>query len=316
MSNIYYICLDVPTPAGGIKVIYQHVEMLCKHGMNASIVHFKEGFRCDWFENDVPIRYINTLQPASTDIIVIPAIWSRKLISFAPRIKKVIINQGAYLTFGGYPVDNRVVESPYHHPDVLATLVVSEDNKRYLQYVFRDLIVRRVRNYIDIERFPFTEKKSQQIAFMTRKRYEDVEQVINILKYRGVLDGYTLAPVNEATEAQVSEILQESLLFLNFCVEEGWSLPAAEAMSCGCVVIGNHGFGARELLLSEFSYPVDQHDIIQFARTVEDVITRNRLTPNILNEKSRMGSDFIRNNHTRAIAEKELMAFWEEFLPG
>lgn len=91
-TNIFYLCPDVAEPAGGIKVIYQHVDTLRRNGLNACIVHIQEGFRCDWFENDVPIRTVNSLRLSPRDVIVVPAVWALKLINFAPGIKKVIIN--------------------------------------------------------------------------------------------------------------------------------------------------------------------------------------------------------------------------------
>lgn len=313
-NRIFYLCPDVAEPAGGIKVIYQHVEMLCHHDFSACVVHIQDGFRCKWFENDVPVRTVDSLQLTSDDVLVIPAVWALKLQHFAPGIRKVIINQGAYLTFRGYPIGNGPFKTPYYHPDVLAAMVVSEDNQRYLQYAFPDLKVRRVRNSIDQKIFSFGETKHEQIAFLTRKRYEDIEQVINILRYRGVLDSFALVPIDNKSERDVAAIFKDSLLYLNFCFEEGYCLPAAEAMSCGCVVIGNHGNGAKEILRPDFSSPVGQGDIIQFVRCVEDVIHQYHENPRILHEKARKGADFIQQNYSRSVAEKELTDFWREIL--
>lgn len=196
------------------------------------------------------------------------------------------------------------------HPDVLATIVVSEDSRRYLQHVFPNIKIRRIRNYINPAIFSFTETKSRKIAFLTRKRHEDVEQVINILRYRGVLHSFTLAPIDMKSEREVAATLRESLLFLNFCFEEGWSLPAAEAMSCGCIVIGNHGNGAREIFRPGFSFPIDQGDIMGFACCAEEVINQYLKDPGILLAMARRGADFINRHYSRSIAEKELMDFW------
>jgi hypothetical protein len=313
-TGIFYLCPDVAEPAGGIKVIYQHVELLCRHGLNAYVVHGQEGFRCRWFENDVPIRTATSLRLTPQDIVVVPAVWALKLMRFAAGIKKVIINQGAYLTFRGYPLEGGHFASPYTHPDVLAAIVVSEDSRRYLQYVFPNLKIKRIRNYINSEIFSFTETKARKIAFLTRKRYEDIEQVVNILRYRGVLDSFTLAPIHGKSEREVAATLRESLLFLNFCFEEGWSLPAAEAMSCGCIVIGNHGNGAREILRPEFSFPIEQGDILGFARCVEEVIRRYQRDPGALLGMARRGAEFINRNYSRAVAEKELLDFWHEWI--
>jgi len=209
-NNIYYLCPDVQQPAGGIKVIYQHVDMLRRNGLNAFVAHIAEGFRCAWFKNDVPIRAVNSLRFTPDDFLVIPAVWGLKLKDFAPGIRKILINQGAYLTFRGYPVTGGAFDTPYRNPDVRAVITVSEDNQRYIQYVFPHLKVCRVRNYIDSDVFAFTATKLKQIAFMTRKRYEDIEQVINILRYRGALDSFALAPIDGKSEHEVAAILREN----------------------------------------------------------------------------------------------------------
>ena len=101
------------------------------------------------------------------------------------------------------------------------------------------------------------------------------------------------------------------LLFLNFCLEEGFSLPAAEAMSCGCIVIGNHGYGAREFMLPEFSFPIPQGDIIQFAQTVEHVVTDFDLNPAAYLDRAKDAAGFINQNYSLDITKKELLQFWE-----
>jgi hypothetical protein len=41
------------------------------------------------------------------------------------------------------------VKTPYLHPEVVATIVVSEDSRRYLQHVFPALPIHRIRHSID-----------------------------------------------------------------------------------------------------------------------------------------------------------------------
>ena len=47
--------------------------------------------------------------------------------------------------------------------------------------------------------------------------------------------------------ASVIELLQGSAMFLSFGHPEGFGLPVAEAMACGCAVVGYSGLGGREL---------------------------------------------------------------------
>jgi hypothetical protein len=76
---------------------------------------------------------------------------------------------------------------PYHHPEVEAAIVVSEDSAAYLRYVFPLLPVYRTVNAIDPHMFFPAPMRRRRLAFMTRRNLEDAVQIINILKFRGVL---------------------------------------------------------------------------------------------------------------------------------
>src|SRR5437870_2893463 len=55
---LYYRCPDSPKPFGGIRVIYRHVDILNKHGIEAFVLHDRAPFRCTWFENETAIAYV------------------------------------------------------------------------------------------------------------------------------------------------------------------------------------------------------------------------------------------------------------------
>ena len=57
------------------------------------------------------------------------------------------------------------------------------------------------------------------------------------------------------SEAAVADILRESQVFLSFGHPEGFGLPPAEALACGCLVIGYHGGGGREYFGPAGAYP-------------------------------------------------------------
>jgi Glycosyl transferases group 1 len=59
--TIYYLCPEGPfEPAGGIQMMYRHVDILNRAGLEAYMLHSNPPFRCTWFENDTPIRYLST----------------------------------------------------------------------------------------------------------------------------------------------------------------------------------------------------------------------------------------------------------------
>ena len=57
--TIYYFSPEVFEPTGGIQMMYRHVDILNQAGLEAYMLHPNPPFRCTWFENDTPIRYLS-----------------------------------------------------------------------------------------------------------------------------------------------------------------------------------------------------------------------------------------------------------------
>lgn len=55
--RLFFIAPDTVSPQGGIKKIYNHVDILRSRGFNAYVLHLQYGFRCRWFDNQTPIAY-------------------------------------------------------------------------------------------------------------------------------------------------------------------------------------------------------------------------------------------------------------------
>lgn len=343
-TTVYYLCPEHASPVGGVRVIYRHVDILNQHGLPAYVVHQTPGFRVKWFENQTPIVYWRNnkftrlldkikrrTRPGTTinlnisggsknkitenDILVIPELYGPDLAVACGRgIKKVVLNQNCYLTFNGYSFQRDRLITPYRHSDVLATLINSEDGEEYLRHAFPDLPLARFRLSIDPQVFSYNAEKKKQICFSQIKNKSDALQVINILKFRGVLRDYELAPFINVPQREVARICRESLIFLSFGYPEGFGLPAAEAMASGCVVIGFHGGGGKEFFRPEFSYPIQQGDIIQFARTVEQVIKDYETSPDSVLAKGRMAADYISDRYSPEKEEVEVHDAWAEIL--
>lgn len=312
--KVYIICPDHNQPSGGVKQLYRHVDVLNRNGIEACVLHRARGFRCTWFENRTRVdQYARVIKAALRDPqswLVFPEIYGPEIAEFAPGVRKVIFNQSGYYTFAGYPLDLRARDCPYLHPDIVAALVVSEDTRRYLGYAFPQLPITRIHNGIDPAVFAFVEHKRPLLAYMPGKNDRDIEQVINLLKFRGALDGYQLAPIAGQPETQVARTLGEALIFLHFSTQEGFALPPAEAMACGCIVVGYDGMGGREFIRAPLAYPAPAADVVAFAQAVEHVLALHRSEPAALATQARQAAAHIRQTYAPAIEEREIVAFW------
>ncbi len=350
MPRLLFVCPDNPKPSGGIKQIYRQVDVLNANGFEAYILHENEGFKCRWFKNSTPVVYhkslfkqiaalkatapksikkkLKTVLKAvwsksklksdivfnSDDILVFPEVYGPKIATLYEGIKKVIYNQGAYQTFFGYELDLKAIDTPYKSKDLLAVIVNSEDAKQYMSLAFPQLNVYRVHYGFNAKNFSIAESKKKQICFMPRRLRSDIIQVVNILKFRGALEGWSIKPIENMSEQQVAQCMKESAIFLSFNINEGFGMPPAEAMACGCIVVGYTGQGGNEIFKPEFSYPVPDRNVQQYVKTLESVIKAYEQDPNPFIMKTKKASEFILSEYSMAVEEEDIVSAWTQIL--
>lgn len=341
--TLYFLTPDYSTASGGVRVIYRHVDILNSHGIPAFVLHRKHGHRARWFENNTSVCYWDQslwrrassklrrlsqpdrpqeifLRDASspvigpTDFLVLPEIYGPEMTKIGPGIPKVILNQGCYLTFQGYSVDNTTFPSPYAHEDIKGILINSEDGLYYLKYVFPSQQATRFHISIDPNLFAYSPHKKRQICFTSRKNELIARQVVNILKTRDALRGFEFKSFNNLPQPEVAKLMQESALFLSFGQYEGFGLPPAEAMACGCVVIGFHAGGGREFMKKEFSFPIPQGEVLDYARTVEEIIGAYDSQQPRFMAMGKAASDYIHSTYTPHREIEDIVGFWRKLL--
>jgi hypothetical protein len=314
--RILIACPDHTAPAGGIRQIYRLADTLrTELGHNAFVYHERTGFRLDWFQNNTQIVYADATAPGMHDVLVVPEVWGNAIKNH-PGVRKIIFNQNAYYTFmNGY--ETMPARTPLQPADtnVIGILTVSDDSAEMLAETFPKIPVARLYYEIDAELFQFTTAKKPQIAFMPRKHPDEVRQVLNTLALRGSLAGFQVVAIDGVAEREAARILRESLVFLSFGYPEGFSLPPAEAMACGCLTIGYHGMGAREFMLPEFSWPVEVGRILDYVRTVEAVLAQWRHDPAAHSTKAKAASRFIHERYSRAAYVASVQAAWKRLVP-
>ena len=243
--TVYYLCAGTDRPIGGNRTIYRHVDVLNSIGIPAVVVHHRSGFACSWFEHDTPVTGAKAVRLLPQDILVLPEFYGPDLHRLPAGPRVVIFNQNAYRTFTA--VGAAAPGAPYRDiPQIEAVLVVSHDNADYLRYAFPGLRVERIRNAVDGRLFhPPAAPAGRRLAVMPRRRAADWAQVRHLLRARGCLDGWEVVEINGRSERETAELLRSCTIFLSFSEQEGFGLPPAEAMACGCYVIGFTGLGGR-----------------------------------------------------------------------
>ena len=105
--------------------------------------------------------------------------------------------------------------------------------------------------------------------------------------------------------------MRSSSIFLAFGQQEGFGLPPAEAMASGCYVIGFHGFGGREIFDPAFSTPVEDGDVLAFARAVAETIERFERDPGAVHAAGVRAAEHVRRTYPLDRQREELLRFME-----
>lgn len=277
-GRFLFVCYpDSNHPIGGVKQIYRQVELLHQAGFSAWVLHEAKGFRADWFESSAPVMDLESflLLPPNpdTDVLVLPETWVRNIPGYLPGIGKIIFNQNAYYTFG---LDSNItpdIVSLYRHPDVRGVVTVSEDNRRFLvegcglDAAFVCVIL----NGIDGDLFFPPDRKIRKILYLGRKQLQHARIVRAMAESRPFFRRYPFVELGKLSHAEIAAELREALVFLSCGHPEGFGLPLAEAIACGCLVVGYHGLAGRD-----FCHPalveVPFGDLLTFVNTLESAI--------------------------------------------
>lgn len=314
--RVLLACPDHAAPAGGVRQIYRLAATLRDDlGLDAFVYHRRTGFRLDWFETTAQVAYADATTPGPRDLLILPEVWGNALKEH-PGVRKIIFNQNAYYTFmNGYEtVPSAHPLQPAEH-GVTGLLTVSDDSAELLAETFPKLPVARLFYEVDAELFAYTAQKRPQLAFMPRKHPDEARQVLNTLALRGALAGFDVVAIDGVSEREAARLLRESLVFLSFGYPEGFSLPPAEAMACGCLTVGYHGMGAREFLLPEYGWPIEVGHTLAYVRAVESVLTQWRRDPAPLRTRAVAASRFIHQRYSHTAYVASVRAAWSRLHP-
>ncbi len=314
--TVHYLAPDNDRPSGGVRVIYRHVDLLTELGFAARVVHTGENFRCSWFPNETPVAAVDTVTLRPQDVLVVPEWYGPGLggLPQGPRI--VVFNQRAYDTFDLVPFAGSAPGAPYSTiAGLTALLAVSEDNVDLLRYAFPAVPVHLTRNVLDPAVFHLgTGPRPRRIAFVGHRRAAERDQLLHILRSRGVLDGWDILAIAGRSEFETAEIMRSAAIFLSFSEREGFGLPPAEAMACGAYVVGYPGLAGREFFDPAYCRPVADQDLLAYARAVEDACVHYDKQPQALLDFGVAASNRVLARYHADNLRTDLQAFYRPLL--
>lgn len=317
--RLVFVCYpDTNSPIGGVKQIYRQVELLVGAGLEAYVLQRQAGFRADWFTSSAPVldldSYIASGPSADTDLIVLPETWLAQVPSYLPGIPKVIFNQNAFYTFGleGHCAADTL--NLYQHADIQGVVTVSHDSRQLLVDGCGVAAERChvVLNGINPELFHPPEVKVRRIVFMGRKHADHIRKALLMGSRRPAWQRYAFRELPRMSHEQVALELREALMFLSCGHPEGFGLPLAEAIACGCLVVGYHGLGGRDFATPHM-HCVEFGDLMGFVNGIEAEITRFEHNPQAVIAERHQAATNILERYSPAAESAACVSCWEQF---
>ena len=308
-TRVFYLAPDAAEASGGVRVIYRHVDFLNQLGFDASVLHPRGARRAWWFENDTRVASVDDVLLTSNDILVVPELYGANLDYLADQLRLVIFNQGAYHTFSGHRAEDG---ARFLDNRVEAILTVSEDSRRLLQLVFESTPVHCVRSVIEPSVFhpPTMHSGRRRLAYVTSRRGIERNHLLTALAIRQRLVDWDQIAIEGMTESAVAEALRGSAIFLSFSQLDGFGLPPAEAMACGCYVIGFHGQGGQEYFDPSYCHPIKDTDLHAFICAVEEAAASYDADPELFGQLGLAPSNAVLERYDIDGLKEDLLEFY------
>jgi hypothetical protein len=270
-------------PTGGVRVIYNYVNVLNSIGADAYVLHPLKNYSYKFADSPAPIyklRYI-----FSNDHLVIPDVY-------IGRINKDKLNghsnfslliQNPYIIRSIQKYNNKeIINKVFNSAKYI--LCISEDAERMIANMFpqvKDRLIRSSWSLPDNSKLKFNPKDKQKIiSFMPRKNIDHIQLTLDSIDVN-LPNDWQLVPIVNMTRSQLEDILNRSSIHLSFGSFEGLPAPPVEAAISGNYVIGYHGNGGREYWLIPNFTEVNVCDIYDFSKKILERVSKIDSNPEI-----------------------------------
>ena len=272
IERIFYECVDVTKPSGGVRRLYRHVEILNRHGFAASILHQSHGFRADWFVSDAPVTaWEPPFELSPRDVLVIPEGHVEVLAATAdaPCCRVVIALNWANI-YRRLPIG-----TDWRHYGIRHVIAGSLCEQDFIARTMGlDSVV--IASGTNGDLFRPLGPKRLQIAYMPRKNPDVFTIIAGIFRSRWPRWAHVpFVPIDEVSHAGVAALLAESAIFLATSFPEGLARPPLEAMASGCLVVGFAGRGSLEYMdHGRNCFRADDLDVLSAAEFLDEALSQ------------------------------------------
>jgi hypothetical protein len=304
--RILFMSVNYSNPAGGVRTVYRHAEILRRHGFQASVLHVGGPDQLHFETNAHVIRATDNPPFREDDILVVNE-DRRECLDFAASINltKVLFLQNHFFMFEGLPEG-----LGYGDIGITHYLIGSAWMARAMEELLGLEDVPVVRYAIDKAQF-FPEAKRRKIAYMPRKLPLAARFIRRAFRQRyPEYADIEWEEISGLPEAEAARRLRQSAIFLALGRTEGLGLPPLEAMSSGCLPVGFPGDGGKEYMTAENGFWVEQEDMMACVHALAEAVR-------VLEQPDRLKAMLANGANTTGYysmdgMEADLLAFWEQ----
>ena len=243
---IYLIAPNAQHPSGGVSVAAKWVRALIEHGHDAMFITPNGDPSPHWLSFKVPAGSYADVRDVPGNKVV--HVWMDCLKEFRTRQADLYyfaqdVCQPQYNET--YPGRFKVEYLPILKQAKLVTI----GHHSHWFYLYRwGLTSKIVNNWVDMDIFKPTEKEPRSVAMIDHRDHMN-KDIADSLRAAG----FTVN-IARGSEKEVAEVMGKSRFFVTdvrgrfdgFENSEGFPMPIAEAMACGCVPICRDTNGVRE----------------------------------------------------------------------
>ena len=80
-------------------MLYQHVDMLQRNGIEATVLHEKKGRRLRWMKSELALtsKDLGSFEPQPNDVLVVPELWADNETLRRVNCRRLVFVQGSFL---------------------------------------------------------------------------------------------------------------------------------------------------------------------------------------------------------------------------
>jgi len=278
---VYYFAPDFDIPSWGNGVLYNHVDLLNKNGIDAAIIHHKRPFRYSWFESSTKIVYLDdpSLKIKENDFLIVPEVNVVDEVAQKIKCRKIIFIQNVFIILTRLDKAYNFSELGYER-----SIVTMPHMKQAVELnygVDASVIPVAVAPYFFIDEKDLNKERSKSVLLFPKNVYKQLGQVDydilakildrrfakNTKKLLGIISRqdkskWHAVELKDKAHHEVANIMKESSFFVCVNTLEGFNVAVPEAMAAGCISVCYDAYGGVDYLENNVNAYVFENNYI------------------------------------------------------